>query len=307
MYTDYDVIIVGSGVAGLSASIYTSRAGLSTVVLEKKSMGGELVNRQLIENYPGFADGIQGPALASAMMDQACNAGAELSAGEVTKIKRQSKVITVETDDDALTCKAVILATGSHPRYLNVPGEKELTGKGVIYCATCDGPQVAGKPIVIAGAGDSGITEALYLEKLGCKITVLEFMDVPKASQILLDRADESPNIEVICGAKITGITGTDWVTGVEYEERASGEKKVLDVQGILVRIGIVPNTEFLKGDVEMGPTGQIMVSDSMEANVDGIFAAGDIRWHSPCQVGSAAGDGINAAMAAVRYLNALS
>ena len=306
MYTDYDVIIVGSGVAGLSASIYTARAGLNTVVMEKKAMGGELMNRQLIENYPGFAEGIQGPDLASAMLEQAANAGAEVTAGDVTAISRAGKILTVETEDDTLTCKAVILATGSHPRYLNVPGEKELFGKGVIYCATCDGPQIAGKPIVIAGAGDSGITEALYLENLGCKITVLEFMDVPKASQVLLDRAEASPHIEVICGAKITGITGTDWLTGDEYEERATGEKKVLDVQGILVRIGIVPNTEFLDGVVELCPNGQVAVSDCMESNVPGIFAAGDIRWHSPAQLGAAAGDGINAAMAAVRYMNTL-
>lgn len=306
MYTDYDVVIIGSGVAGLSASIYSARAGLETIVMEKETMGGELMNRQLIENYPGFAEGIMGPDLGSAMLEQAGNAGAEVTAGEVTEIKKQGSVLTVTTDDDTFTCKAIVLATGSHPRYLNVPGEKELFGKGVIYCATCDGPEVAGKPIVIAGAGDSGITEALYLENLGCKITVLEFMDTPKASQVLLDRAEASPNIEVICGAKITGITGEDWVTGVEYEERATGEKKVLDVQGILVRIGLVPNTDFLEGVVDMQPNGQITVSDSMETSVPGVFAAGDIRWHSPAQLGAAAGDGINAAMAAIRYINAM-
>ena len=305
MYTDYDVIIIGSGVAGLAAGIYCARAGLNTVVMEKKTMGGELMNRQLIENYPGFAEGLQGPDLANAMLEQAANAGVEFESAEVTEIKSKNGIHMVTTEDDTLTCKGVIIATGSHPRLLNVPGEAELFGKGVIYCATCDGPQIAGKPIVIAGAGDSGITEALYLTKLGCTITIMEFMDKPKASQVLLDRAAEA-GIEIKCGCQITGITGTDWVTGVEYVERATGEKKVIDVQGILVRIGIVPNTEFLQGAIELERNGQIAVGNGMETKVPGVYAAGDIRLWSCQQLTTAAGDGVTAAMNLIRYINAL-
>lgn len=305
MYTDYDVIIVGSGVAGLAAGIYCARAGLNTVVMEKKTMGGELMNRQLIENYPGFAEGLQGPDLASAMLEQATNAGVEFESTEVEEIEAKGNILMVTTEDDSLTCKGVILATGSHPRLLNVPGEAALHGKGVIYCATCDGPQIAGKPIVIAGAGDSGITEALYLEKLGCTITVMEFMDKPKASQVLLDRAEASPNITLMTGVAITGITGSDWVDGVDYKVNATGEAGHLDVQGVLVRIGIVSNTEFVDGTVELAPNGQVVVDANMATDVPGVYAAGDIRINSCQQLGTAAGDGITAAMNLIRYINA--
>lgn len=306
MYTDYDVIIVGSGVAGLSAGIYASRAGLSTVVMEKSGMGGELMNRQLIENYPGFAQGIKGPELASAILEQAENAGAELMECEVQSVKSKNKLHTVYTDNGAYTSKAVIFATGSHPRLLNVPGEAKLSGKGVFYCATCDGPLLAGRSVVVAGAGDSGVTEALHLANLGCKITILEFMNQPKASTVLLDRMEENPDIQLICGARIAEIKGEEWVTGVVYEERETGELHELEVEGILVRIGIIPNTEFLKETLELSATGQIPVTEQMASPVEGLFAAGDIRTYSPAQLGTAAGDGITAAMAATRYVNGL-
>lgn len=308
MYTDYDVIVLGSGVAGLAAGIYTSRAGFDTIIFEKKAFGGELVNRQLIENYPGFADGIMGPELAEQMVRQAQNAGAEMELGEAVSIrdKGNHKIVTF-ADGSRLTCKGIVLATGSHPRLLNVPGEKELTGKGVFYCATCDGPACAGKPVMIAGAGDSGLTEALQMEKLGCKVTVVEFMPVPKASQIMQDRVAENPNIEIICNYKTNAIYGEDWVTGVEVENRETGEKKLLDVQGVYVRVGQLSNTEFLKGTLELSPTGQIPVDENKQTAVSGIVAAGDIRTLSPAQLGTAAGDGITAAMTLGRYLNTLS
>ena len=306
MFTDYDVMIIGSGCAGLAAGIYTSRGGFETCILEKKSMGGEMVNRQLIENYPGFSEGIMGPDLASQMLEQAGNAGAEVMSGEVLEIQDKGNYKIVKTEDESYTCKGIILASGSHPRLLGVPGEKELFGKGVFYCATCDGPQCAGKPVVVAGAGDSGITEALYLEKLGCKVTVVEFMESPKASKVLLDRAEENENIEVICNTKIVGINGGDWVDGVEVEDRASGEKRVLAVQGIYVRIGLLPNTDFAKELLKLTPSGQVPVSESMATELPGIYAAGDIRQYSPAQMATAVGDGVTAAMNLGRYLNSL-
>ena len=306
MYTDFDVIIVGSGVAGLAAGIYVSRAGVSAVVMEKGSMGGELANRQLIENYPGFAEGIQGPALAEAMLKQAENAGVEFLNCEVQSIKSKNKLHTVLTDSGMYTSKAVIVATGSHPRLLNVPGERDLTGKGVFYCATCDGPLLAGKSVVVSGGGDSGVTEALHLSNLGCKVTILEFEDNPKASSVLLERMEENPSIQMICGAKITQIKGESWVTGVVYEERRTGASKELEAEGVLVRIGMIPNTEFIKGTVELSKTGQVLVTEKMASSVEGIFAAGDIRSNSPAQFGTAGGDGITAAMAAVRYVHVL-
>lgn len=306
MYTDYDVVIIGSGVAGLAAGIYVSRAGLDAVVMEKSGMGGELMNRQLIENYPGFAEGIQGPELAGAMLAQAENAGAEFIECEVRNIKSKNRVHTVYTDNGSYTSKAIIVATGSHPRLLDVPGEKELSGKGVFYCATCDGPLLAGKNIVVAGGGDSGVTEALHLANLGCKITILEFMEKPKASSVLLERMEENPNIQMICGARITEVKGENWVTGVIYEDRETGKHNELEVEGILVRIGMIPNTEFLSDTIELNTAGQIPVTEQMVSSVEGIFAAGDIRVNSPAQLGTAAGDGITAAMAAARYVNTL-
>ena len=306
MFTDYDVIIIGSGCAGLAAGIYTSRAGLNTGILEKETMGGEMMSRQLIENYPGFAEGIMGPDLATAMLEQAGNAGAEVETGEVEGIEEKKGYLVVKTDDGSLTCKGVIIASGSHPRLLNVPGEKELAHKGVFYCATCDGALCAGKSVVVAGAGDSGITEALYLERLGCKVTVGELMAQPKASRVLLDRAEENPNIEVICGTKIEGIVGDDWVTGVEVSDVATGEKRMLDVQGIYVRIGLVPNTQFLQGTLELTPAGQVPVNEQMATAIPGVYAAGDIRTNSPAQMATAVGDGVTAAMALGRYITSL-
>ena len=306
MFTDYDVIIIGSGCAGLAAGIYTSRAGLNTGILEKETMGGEMMSRQLIENYPGFAEGIMGPDLATAMLEQAGNAGAEVETGEVEGIEEKKGYLVVKTDDGSLTCKGVVIASGSHPRLLNVPGEKELAHKGVFYCATCDGALCAGKSVVVAGAGDSGITEALYLERLGCKVTVVELMAQPKASRVLLDRAEENPNIEVICGTKIEGIVGDDWVTGVEVSDVATGEKRTLDVQGIYVRIGLVPNTQFLQGTLELTPAGQVPVNEQMATAIPGVYAAGDIRTNSPAQMATAVGDGVTAAMALGRYITSL-
>lgn len=306
MFTDYDVIIIGSGCAGLAAGIYSARGGYETCIFEKGSVGGEMTSRQLIENYPGFANGIMGPDLASAMVEQASNAGAECEIGEVTAIQDKGSYKIVKTTEGSYTCKGVILASGSHPRLLNVPGEKELFAKGVFYCATCDGAQCAGKPVVVAGAGDSGITEALLLEKLGCKVTVVEFMETPKASQIMLDRAEENPNIEVICNTKIIGIQGESWVTGVEVEDRASGEKKILPAEGIYVRIGLLPNTSYAEGLLEMTPSGHIVVDGNMKTSIDGIYAAGDIRTASPAQMATAVGDGVVAYMNLNRYLSTL-
>lgn len=307
MFTDYDVIIVGSGCAGLAAGIYTSRAGLSTLVSERESMGGEASSRQLIENYPGFAEGIMGPSLATAMLEQATNAGAEIEMGEILSIQNKGRYKIVKTSEGSFTCKGIIIASGSLPRKLGISGEAELESKGVFYCETCDGPLCAGKPVVVAGAGDSGITAALYLEKLGCTVTVVEFLDTPKASKILLDRAEENPNIEVICGTQINAIFGEDWVTGVEVENRATGEKRTLDVQGIYVRVGLVPNTKFLEGTIQLTPAGQIPVNENMETSIAGIYAAGDVRQFSPRQMATAVGDGVTAAMACGQYISSLA
>jgi len=307
MHTDYDVIIIGSGCAGLAAALYTSRAGFRTLVLEREVMGGESMNRQLIENYPGFRAGVQGPDLAENMIEQAMSFGTEIEMGDVTSIDGGANHFVVSCEDQSRTCKGIIVASGAVPRRLNVPGEAELTGSGVFYCATCDGPGFAGKPVVVAGGGDSGITESVMLEKLGCKVTVIEFMPQLKAAQVEVDRAQSSPNIDIKTNTKISKIVGDGRVTAIEIEDRATGEKNTLEVEGVLVRIGLIPNTAFLKGIVELTPLGQVPVDVHMATTVPGIFAAGDIREHSPMQMATAVGDGVTAAMALGRYLQMTS
>ncbi|MDR1206525.1 MAG: FAD-dependent oxidoreductase [Peptococcaceae bacterium] len=306
MYTDYDVVIIGSGCAGLAAGIYTGRAGLSTAVMEKESMGGELMSRQLVENYPGFANGIMGPDLASAMLEQASNAGAEVKSGEVVEIKDKSGYKMIKTADETVTCKGIIIAAGSHPRKLQVPGEDEFANKGVFYCATCDGVKCAGKDVAVAGAGDSGLTEALYLERLGCKVTVLELMPQPKASKVLIDRIGANPNIEIKCGVRIESVAGDEWVTGIHLQDPDTGVKDYLTAGGIYVRIGLIPNTQFLQDILTLSPGGQIPVNEHMETAIPGIFAAGDVRLNSPAQMAAAVGDGVTAAMALGRYIASL-
>ena len=305
MYTDYDVIIIGSGCAGLAAGLYTSRAGLSTLILEKTTLGGELMNRQLIENYPGFGAGVQGPDLGSAMLEQATQAGTALEFGEVTGLISKAAYKIVRTADQSRTCKGVIIASGALPRKLGVPGEETLANRGVFYCATCDGAQYAGQAVAVAGAGDSGLTEALYLERLGCQIAVIELMPHPKASKVLLDRAACSPQIQIQCGTRIEAVLGETRVTGVALADTATGAKSQLAVAGLLVRIGLVPNTDFVRELLPLGPTGQIPVNENMETSVPGIFAAGDVRQNSPMQMATAVGDGVTAAMALGRYISA--
>lgn len=307
MYTDYDVIVLGAGAAGLSAAIYTSRAGWDTAVFEKKSFGGEAVNRQLLENYPGFANGIMGPELAAALTEQAENAGAELEIAEVDSIrdKGSHKVVTLDGGGRRVTCKGIIVATGSHPRLLDVPGEAELTGHGVFYCATCDGPACAGKPVVVSGGGSSAFTEALHLEKLGCHVTIV-CRSTPRAEQVLQDRVEENPNIDVLCNTDIVKIDGDDWVTGVQLRDKTRGDEWTVYVSGVYVRIGQIPNTEFLKDTITLTPAGQIPVGPNMSTEMAGLYAAGDIRTDSPMQMSTAAGDGAAAGIALGHYLNTL-
>jgi thioredoxin reductase (NADPH) len=306
MRTDYDVIIIGAGPAGLAAGLYTCRAGLRTLLLEKETMGGELMNRELIENYPGFGEGVQGPELGSAMAQQVMNFGGEFDFGMATSVEVHSDFKVVRTDDRTCTCKGMIIASGSLPIKLGVPGEEDFARRGVFYCATCDGPEFAGKAVAVAGAGDSGVTEALALARIVSKVTIVELMPQAKASKILLDRAHDNPKIEIRCATRIERIVGGDRVTALELEDRNSGAKNRLEVEGILVRIGLKPNTQFLHGVVPLTPIGQVPVNENMETSIPGIFAAGDVRQHSPMQIATAVGDGVNAAMSLGRYLESI-
>ena len=299
----YDVIIIGVGPAGLTAGLYTSRARLNTLILERELMGGELMNRELIENYPGYAEGIMGPELGSNMLNQVMNAGAKIELAEVNQVQTDGDYKVVKTPQGEYWSRGIILAGGAHPKKLGVPGEQEFEFGGVFYCATCDGPNFADKVVVVAGGGDSGLTEALILARMVSKVILIEMLPELSATKILQERAAENPKIEIKCGAKIEAIQGKEKVEAVAIVDVSSGQKSSLAVDGVLVHIGIEPNTAYLQGSELLNERGQVIVNEKMAAEIPGIFAAGDIRSSSPWQISTAVGDGATAALSLGKYL----
>ncbi|MFC1916141.1 NAD(P)/FAD-dependent oxidoreductase [Chloroflexota bacterium] len=302
----YDTVVVGTGAAGLTAGLYLSRAKLNALLLEKETIGGELMNRDLIENYPGYSDGIIGSELGSNMMVQVMNYEGEIQLAEVSEIKLGQDYKEVKTAQGDYLSRTVIIAGGAHPKKLGIAGEEEFSDKGVFYCATCDGPHFAGKVVAVAGGGDSGITEGLHLTQYVSKVIVIEIMPELNATKILQERASANPKIEIRCGTKIEAILGDTEVKELSLADVKTGESYKLEVDGILVHIGLDPNTDYLKGTVPLDSKGQILVNAKMETEIPGIFAAGDIRSNSPMQVSTAVGDGATAALSAQRYLKGL-
>jgi len=304
---DWDAVIIGGGPAGITAGLYLSRAKWRTLLLTKGSFGGYIKNIELLENYPGFADGISGAQLASEMIEQATKYGLQMEEAEVTGIEifSSSKWVAC-TDGKGYTTAAVIIAGGSVPKKLGVPGEEELQDKGVISCAFCDGGQFADRVVAVCGGGDSGITEALYLAKLASKVFIIEVMPKLNATAVLLDRVANNPRLEVRCGVKVEAIIGKDHVEAIEMVKVGNGQKETLKVDGILVHVGLDPNTSYLENIIPLDSQGQIVVNERMETNVPGVFAAGDIRSGSPRQVVTAVGDGAIAGIASQRFLQKL-
>jgi thioredoxin reductase (NADPH) len=304
---DYDVIIIGGGPAGLTAGIYLARARYRALVLEKESFGGQLKNIEWIENYPGFADGTAGLKLGTEMMNQAAKYGAELKQGEVTGIDSFSNTKYVNcSDGKGYTCAAVVIAGGAKSKKLGVPGEDAFKNKGLIHCALCDGGRFAGGIIAVCGGGDAGITEALYLTKMASKVILIEAMPKLTASAILQERALAEPKIEVRCGERVLKITGKTEVEAIETDQTATGKKEIIKVNGVLVHVGIDPNTDYLDGTIPLDETGQVIVNNRLETEVASIYGAGDIRKDSPRQVAAAVGDGTIAAITAQRFLQSI-
>jgi len=301
----YDIIIIGSGPAGLTAGLYTSRSKLRTLIIEKEALGGELANRDLIENYPSYPDGILGPELSSRMVNQAVNYGTEIQLGEVEQVQIDGNRKVVKTSFGEFAGKAIIIAGGAHNKKLGVPGEQEFVDKGVFYCATCDGPRFANKVVAIVGGGDSGITEGLFLARLVSKVIIIEMLPQCTATKILQDRAFSNPKIEIKCGSKIEAIIGDERVKALDLLDIQTGKKSTLEVDGVLVHVGVEPNTDYLSGIVPLDSKGHILVNEKMETEIPGVFAAGDIRHNSPMQIATAVGDGATAALSASRFLMA--
>jgi thioredoxin reductase (NADPH) len=300
---DYDAIIVGGGPAGLTAGIYLTRAGYRVLLLEKDSFGGQLKNIEWIENYPGFAEGVAGPELASAMVGQAARFGVEMKIAEVATVESFSGCRSVTcADGNGYTCGVVIAATGSKSRKLGVPGEDAFHSRGIIECALCDGGAFAGKIVAVCGGGDAGVTEALYLARLASKVILIEAESCLTASSVIQKRALADGKIELRCGTSVRQIVGDNAVQAVEIEG-PDGSREQLPVDGVLVHVGVDPNTACFEDTLPLDESGFVKVGNGLESEVPLIFAAGDIRAGSPRQVASAVGDGTIAAIAAQRAL----
>jgi thioredoxin reductase (NADPH) len=304
---DWDAVIIGGGPAGLTAGLYLSRGNWRTFLLEKETIGGYIMNVEYIENYPGFSDGVVGSQLGMSMKNQALKHGLKTERNEVLAIEvLPGKKTIFCADNNTYTASAVIIAGGSVPKKLGIPGENELHDSGVINCAFCDGGQFNGKVVAVCGGGDSGLTAALYLAKIAERVILIEAMPKLNAMAVLQDRIRENPKIEVCCGTKATAINGINRVEGIEVVEMESGQKSTLKVDGVLVHVGLDPNTDYLEGVVPLDEDLKILVNEWMETEVPGIFAAGDIRSKSPGQVSTAVGDGATAAISTQRFLQKL-
>ena len=300
---EYDVVIIGGGPAGLTAGIYTARARLRSLLIEKAVTGGLIVNAGLVENYPGFPQGISGLELTDSMNQQAVKFGMETLLAEVTGLGLKGEQKIVKTTEGDIVAKAVIIASGSGRVKLDVPGEEEFTGRGVAYCAICDAYFYKDLPVAVVGGGNAAINEALDLSKFAAKVTVIHRRQELRATRILQEKAFADPKIEFLWNTVVEAIEGEDVVKRIRLHNVRTGEKSVMDISGIFVAIGFKPNTDYLKGVLSLDANGAIITNEKMETEVPGIFAAGDIRSGSIRQVVAGAGDGAVAAIYAERYI----
>ena len=302
--TKYDVIIIGAGPAGYTAGIYSARARHDTMILSGILPGGQLVNTTDVENYPGFDDGILGPDLMIVMRKQTERMGAKIIDAEVTKVDFQSKPFKVSTASIEYQANAVIIGTGANPRKLGLEGEQTFAGKGVSYCATCDGPFFRNLELVVAGGGDSAMEEATFLTKFASKIHLVHRRKELRASKVMQERAFDNPKIEFHFESVIEEIVGNEKVQKVVLKNTQSNEKSTLEVGGVFVAIGHEPNTKLFAGQVELDDQGYIVLKNRTETSVPGVFAAGDVHDHRYRQAVTAAGYGCMASIDVDKYFS---
>jgi thioredoxin reductase (NADPH) len=302
--SDYDVIIVGSGLAGLTAGLFAARLGLSTLVLESTIPGGHLMNIEKIEDFPGFPDGVAGYDLCPNLQRQAADQGAEFQRAEVLKLEAKDRFWMVHTDEESHLAKAAIVATGSSLKGLGVPGEAKLQGRGVSHCASCDGPLYNGQIVAVVGGGDSALQEALTLAHYADSVMVFNHGETPAAQNCYLQRALSHPKISLRCPTAIEEILGDDVVTAVRVRDLTTDEVSQVKLAGVFVYIGAQPNTALLKDIVKLSATGHVPTDARMRTERAGLYAAGDIRQDSAAQAITCAGDGATAAIAACRYVS---
>ena len=299
----YDVIIIGGGPAGLTAGLYTSRAGLKNLLLERGALGGQMVNATLVENYPGFPEGIAGPELGSLMHQQAVKYGLELVTAEVTDISQEKPYYSISTTEDSLEASAVIIAAGSEYRKLEVTGEERLSGYGVSYCATCDGFFFRNREVAVVGGGDTAITDALELSQHASKVYVIHRRDQLRAGKALQERAFAHPKLEFIWDTVVEEVSGDKVLEELKLRHVKTGQQSSLKVNGVFVAVGLMPNSRSFFSILELDDFGYIVTDETMATSAPGIFAAGDIRRNSPRQIAAAVGDGVTAAMSAFKYV----
>ncbi len=299
----YEVIIIGGGPAGLTAGLYTSRSMLHTLLIEVGLFGGQMTTTELIENYPGFPQGITGDELSRLMEEQAKRVGVEAVSGEVVEIKLKGDKKVVRTEESTYLCRTLIVSTGTEYRKLGVPGEKEFTGKGVSYCATCDAAFFQGSQIVVVGGGDSALTEALYLTKFAKELTIIHRRDALRGTKIYQERVFSNPKIKLLWNSVIQEIKGDSIVRTILVKNVKTGKVTELHAEGVFLFVGLLPRTQFLKGLVNLDEAGYVITDENCETSVKGVFAAGDCRKKLLRQVATAVGDGATAAFAAEKYL----
>lgn len=299
----HDVIILGSGPAGLTAAVYTARARLSTLVLSGNALGGMAALTDEIENYPGFPEGVKGPELVQLMQAQAERFGAKIEMDEATAVDLSQHPFRITAYGGEYLGRSLLIATGASPRKLGVPGEKEFTGRGVSYCATCDGFFFQGKPVAVVGGGNSAVEEAVFLTRFVEKVHLIHRRDRLRADAIVQERALNNDKIAVVWDSVVTEILGDQTVNGVRVRNLKTGEESVLAVAGVFAYIGSVPNSQLFEGQLDLNKWGGIVTDRAQQTNVPGVFAAGDVQELHLFQVATAVGSAARAAMQADKFV----
>ena len=300
----FDTIIIGGGPGGYTAALYAARAGFSALVLEKLSPGGQMATTDQIDNYPGFPQGVNGFELALEMQKGAQRFGAQTELAEVLRVDLRGPVKEVVTQKETYRAPTVVLATGASPRELGLPGERELRGRGVSYCATCDGMFYRGKTVAVVGGGNTAAADVLYLSRLCEKVYLIHRRDQLRASRVYLEPLKQAENVEILWDSQVTELLYGETLTGVKVGNKKTGETRELSLDGLFLAVGQLPNTQLFQGQVELDAAGYVVADETTRTNLPGVFAVGDLRQKPLRQVVTAAADGAVAAHFVEEYLS---